>query len=134
MGMQKAADSRMWSAIRQWGPHSVWAVSSTRPYLTLPAVREAPVARATLVALPAKGIVVAVALPGFLHHETHSIKTCFYFEQRSRRLPTGQSCEKSNVDVLMCRCSFGTLIGWKSGQTTYFPLWDRIEGAWLCGL
>jgi hypothetical protein len=26
---------------------------------------------------------------------------------------------------------FGTLIGWKSGQTTYFPLWDRMEGSWL---
>jgi hypothetical protein len=21
-----------------------------------------------------------------------------------------------------------TLIGWKSGKTTYVPLWDRIEG------
>jgi hypothetical protein len=27
--------------------------------------------------------------------------------------------------------SSGTLIGWKSGQTTYFPLWDLIEGSWL---
>jgi hypothetical protein len=27
--------------------------------------------------------------------------------------------------------SFETLIGLKSGQTTYVPLWDRIEGAWL---
>jgi hypothetical protein len=27
--------------------------------------------------------------------------------------------------------SFGSLIGWKSGQTTYVPLWDRMEGAWL---
>ncbi len=24
-----------------------------------------------------------------------------------------------------------TLIGWKSGQTTLVPLWDRMEGAWL---
>ncbi len=24
-----------------------------------------------------------------------------------------------------------TLIGWKSGQTTYVPLWDRMEGTWL---
>ncbi len=24
-----------------------------------------------------------------------------------------------------------TLIGWKSGQTTFVPLWDRMEGAWL---
>ncbi len=23
------------------------------------------------------------------------------------------------------------LIGWKSGKTTYVPLWDRMEGAWL---
>jgi hypothetical protein len=26
--------------------------------------------------------------------------------------------------------SSGTLIGWKSGQTTYVPLWDRMKGAW----
>ncbi len=25
----------------------------------------------------------------------------------------------------------GTLIGWKSGQTTFVPLWDWMEGAWL---
>ncbi len=24
-----------------------------------------------------------------------------------------------------------TLIGWKSGQTTFVPIWDRMEGAWL---
>ncbi len=27
--------------------------------------------------------------------------------------------------------SSGTLIGWISGQTTFVPLWDRMEGAWL---
>jgi hypothetical protein len=27
--------------------------------------------------------------------------------------------------------SSGTLIGWKSGQTTFVPLWDRMEGALL---
>jgi hypothetical protein len=27
--------------------------------------------------------------------------------------------------------SSGTLIGWKTGQTTFVPLWDRMEGAWL---
>ncbi len=27
--------------------------------------------------------------------------------------------------------SSGTLIGWKSGQTTFVPLWDRMEGPWL---
>jgi hypothetical protein len=26
--------------------------------------------------------------------------------------------------------SSGTLIGWKSGQTTFVPLWDRMEGTW----
>jgi hypothetical protein len=25
----------------------------------------------------------------------------------------------------------GNLIGWKSGQTTFVPLWDQMEGAWL---
>ncbi len=24
-----------------------------------------------------------------------------------------------------------TLIGWKYEKTTYFSLWDRMEGAWL---
>ncbi len=27
--------------------------------------------------------------------------------------------------------SSGTLIGWKSGQTIFVPLWDWMEGAWL---
>ncbi len=27
--------------------------------------------------------------------------------------------------------SSGTLIGWESGQTTFVPLWDWMEGAWL---
>jgi hypothetical protein len=27
--------------------------------------------------------------------------------------------------------SSGTLVGWKSGQPTFVPLWDRMEGAWL---
>ncbi len=27
--------------------------------------------------------------------------------------------------------SSGTLIGWKSGETTFVPLWDWMEGAWL---
>ncbi len=27
--------------------------------------------------------------------------------------------------------SSGTLIGWKSGQTTFVPLWVWMEGAWL---
>jgi hypothetical protein len=30
--------------------------------------------------------------------------------------------------------SSGTLIGWKSGQTTFVPLWDRLEGSWLWAL
>jgi hypothetical protein len=25
----------------------------------------------------------------------------------------------------------GILIGWISSQTTFVPLWDRMEGAWL---
>ncbi len=32
---------------------------------------------------------------------------------------------------LMQTGSSGTLIGWKSGQTTFVPLWDWMEGAWL---
>jgi hypothetical protein len=27
--------------------------------------------------------------------------------------------------------SSGTLICWKSDQTTYVPPWDRMDGAWL---
>ncbi len=41
------------------------------------------------------------------------IKTGFF---RNRSMQTG---------------SPGTLIGLKFGQTTYLPLWDRMEGAWL---
>ncbi len=40
------------------------------------------------------------------------VKTGFY---RIRSMQTGSS---------------GTLIGWKSGQTTFVPLWDWMEGAW----
>ncbi len=32
---------------------------------------------------------------------------------------------------LMQTCSFETVIGWKSGKTTYVHLWDRMEGEWL---
>ncbi len=45
---------------------------------------------------------------------------------RCREVKTG-FCRKR----LMQTGSSGTLIGWKSGQTTFFPLWDRKEGAWL---
>ncbi len=41
------------------------------------------------------------------------VKTGFY---RNRSMQTGSS---------------GTLIGWNSGQTTFVPLWDWMEGAWL---
>ncbi len=41
------------------------------------------------------------------------VKTGFY---RNRSMQTGSS---------------GTLIGWKSGQTTFVPLWDWMEGARL---
>jgi hypothetical protein len=41
------------------------------------------------------------------------VKTGFF---RNRKMKTGSS---------------GTLIGWKSGQTTFVPLWNRMEGAWL---
>ncbi len=44
------------------------------------------------------------------------VKTGFY---RNRSMQTGSS---------------GTLIGWKSGQTTFVPLWDWMEGAWLRAL
>jgi hypothetical protein len=34
---------------------------------------------------------------------------------------------------LMQTGSSETLVGWKSGQTIYVPIWDRVrmEGAWL---
>ncbi len=41
------------------------------------------------------------------------VKTGFY---RNRSMQTGSS---------------GTLIGWISGQTSFVPLWDWMEGAWL---
>jgi hypothetical protein len=45
---------------------------------------------------------------------------------KCREVKTG-FCRKSSMQT----GSSGTLIGWKSGQTTYFPLWDRMEGSWL---
>ncbi len=47
------------------------------------------------------------------YFKCREVKTGFY---RNRSMQTGSS---------------GTLIGWKSGQTTFVPLWDRMEGAWL---
>jgi hypothetical protein len=47
------------------------------------------------------------------YFKCREVKTGFY---RIRSMQTGSS---------------GTLIGWKSGQTTFVPLWDRMEGAWL---
>ncbi len=41
------------------------------------------------------------------------VKTGFY---RNGSMQTGSS---------------GTLIGWESGQTSFVPLWDWMEGAWL---
>ncbi len=45
---------------------------------------------------------------------------------KCREVKTGFCRNRS----MQAGCS-GTLIGWKSGQTTYVPLWDRMEGAWL---
>ncbi len=47
------------------------------------------------------------------YFKRREVKTGFY---RNRSMQTGSS---------------GTLIGWKSGQTTFVLLWDRMEGAWL---
>ncbi len=47
------------------------------------------------------------------YFKCREVKTGFY---RNKSMQTGSS---------------GTLIGWKSGQTTFVPLWDRMEGAWL---
>jgi hypothetical protein len=47
------------------------------------------------------------------YFKCREVKTGFY---QNKSMQTGSS---------------GTLIGWKSGQTTFVPLWDRMEGAWL---
>ncbi len=47
------------------------------------------------------------------YFKCREVKTGFY---RNRSMQTGSS---------------GTLIGWISGQTTFVPLWDRMEGALL---
>jgi hypothetical protein len=47
------------------------------------------------------------------YFKCREVKTGFY---RNKSMQTGSS---------------GTLIGWKSGQTTFVPLWDRMEGPWL---
>ncbi len=43
-----------------------------------------------------------------------------------REVKTG-FCRKTGMQT----GSSGTLIGWESGHSTYVPLWDRMEGAWL---
>ncbi len=45
---------------------------------------------------------------------------------KCREVKTG-FCRKR----LMLTGSSETLIAWKSGNATYVPLWDRMEGAWL---
>jgi hypothetical protein len=45
---------------------------------------------------------------------------------KCRKVKTGFCRNRS-----MQSTSSGTLIRWKSGQTTFVPLWDRMEGAWL---
>ncbi len=52
-----------------------------------------------------------------------------YDMNRRSQLQGGETgfCRKS----LMQTGSSETLIGWTSGKTTYIPLWDRMEGAWL---
>ncbi len=40
-------------------------------------------------------------------------------------------CREVKREGWMQTDSSWTLIGWKSGQTTYVPLCDRMEGAWL---
>ncbi len=67
-------------------------------------------------------------------------KTCFYlpaFEiSRGGTTWTGDfKCREAKTGFCRNRPkltgSSGTLIGWKSGQTTFVPLLDRMEGAWL---
>jgi hypothetical protein len=38
--------------------------------------------------------------------------------------------DKNWILPLMQTGSSGTFIGWKSGQTTFVLLWDRMQGAW----
>jgi hypothetical protein len=45
---------------------------------------------------------------------------------KCREVKTG-FCRNRSVQT----SSSGTLIGWKTFQTTYIPLWDRMEGPWL---
>ncbi len=47
------------------------------------------------------------------YFKCREVKTGFY---RNKSMQTGSS---------------GTFIGWKSGQTTFVPLCNRMEGAWL---
>jgi hypothetical protein len=43
----------------------------------------------------------------------------------------GRSQMQGGKKTEMQTGSSETLIGWKSGKTTYVPLLDRMEGAWL---
>jgi hypothetical protein len=64
--------------------------------------------------------------PSMLQPATSQSGTTGTGDFQCREVKTG-FCQKK----LMQTGSSQTLIGWKSDQTTYLPLWDRMEGAWL---
>jgi hypothetical protein len=64
--------------------------------------------------------------PGFKSWYSALRRWTWTGEFKCREVKTGFCRNRS-----MQTGSSGTLIGWKSGQTTFVPLWDWMEGAWL---
>ncbi len=61
---------------------------------------------------------------------------CWLYQYRGGTTWTGDlKCREVKTGFFRKRwmqtSSSGTLIGWKSGKTTFVPLWDRMEGSWL---
>ncbi len=83
---------------------------------------------------PIRLYVVSVEVQGVLALPKKIYRLTLYLQRRwtwtgdfkCREVKTGFYRNKS-----MQTGSSGTLIGWKSGQTTFVPLWDWMEGAWL---
>jgi len=61
-----------------------------------------------------------------LHLFTNQRRWTWTGDFKCRKVKTG-FCQNRSMQT----GSSGTLIGWKSGQTTFVPLWDWMEGAWL---
>ncbi len=67
-----------------------------------------------------------ISVPVYTVNKQYRGGTTWTGDFKCREVKTG-FCRK----ISMQTGSSETLIGWKSGQTTFVPLWDQMEGSWL---